>query len=119
MIRVIRMIREMRGMRVMKATRAIQSDKSDKCNNRDKSDKDDKRDMNLPGACRAAAMPLALDLAPRGSARPGRRQGHFRYAEGCQGPLPPPHCKLMRDLLEASIRRPLWRFGVARATAMM
>ena len=80
---------------------------------------DAKRDMNLPGACRAAAMPLPLDLAPRGSARPGRRQGHFRYAEGCQGPLPPPHCKLMRDRLEDSIRRPLWRFGVARATAMM
>ena len=79
---------------------------------------DAKRDLHLPGACRAAATPLALDLAPRGSARPGRRQDHFRYTEGCQGPLPPPHCKLMRDRLEASIRRPLWRFGVARATAM-
>ena len=30
---------------------------------------DAKSDMNLPGACRAAATPLALDLAPRGSAR--------------------------------------------------
>ena len=40
-------------------------------------------------------------------------------AEGWQWPLAPSHCKLMRDLLEAPIRRPLWRFGVARATAMM
>ena len=37
--------------------------------------------MSLPGACRAAATPLALDLALNGSARPGRRQDHFRYAE--------------------------------------
>ena len=77
-----------------------------------------KRGAALPGACSAAAMPLALILAPRGSARPGPRQGLFRYSEGCHGPLPSCHCKLMRCLLEASIRRPLWRFGVAWATAM-